>query len=284
MIKSVEKENKYIIYVHENKINGKKYIGQTSKSLERRSRANGIGYHHNQYFKEEIEKYGWDNFNHIVLFENLDSDIADEIEKSLIAKYNTMDERYGYNIQSGGKATVGIKYNKSHCKNISERMMGVKNPMYGRNYTDEERKIVSKRFKGTKQTIEHIEKRKMYGAKNPMYGKKVSEETRKKISLAGMGRKPSLDTRRKLSRTKQGKLNSLACGCYLINPKDNSVIEFETITSAYRYVGKTVPNKNIRLKGTYDKNNNHVYILKENEYREWKLYNAFFYDNREGDK
>lgn len=50
-------EHKYVIYMHENVINGKVYIGQTCQSLEKRWRE-GEGYASNNYFYRAIKKYG----------------------------------------------------------------------------------------------------------------------------------------------------------------------------------------------------------------------------------
>ena len=64
-------EKKYIIYMHKNKINGKMYIGQTCQTLEQRSQANGGHYKSCSLFYKAIQKYGWNNFEHIILKENL---------------------------------------------------------------------------------------------------------------------------------------------------------------------------------------------------------------------
>ena len=95
-------EAKYIVYCHINKINNKKYIGQTCRSLETRSGKNGRYYKNCIAFYNAIKKYGWDNFEHKVLFENLSKDSADRIEKILIQTFRTQNPDYGYNIQNGG--------------------------------------------------------------------------------------------------------------------------------------------------------------------------------------
>ena len=64
------KENNYTVYMHKNKINGKVYIGITYQNVKYRWRKNGEGYK-KQKFYNAIKKYGWDNFEHIILFENL---------------------------------------------------------------------------------------------------------------------------------------------------------------------------------------------------------------------
>lgn len=100
------------IYAHINKINGKIYIGQTCLDVEDRWRE-GRGYCGSSKFYHAIEEYGWDNFEHIVLMDNLNIDLANVFEKELIKKYNTTDDQFGYNISYGG----GNKYNKISYKN-----------------------------------------------------------------------------------------------------------------------------------------------------------------------
>ena len=59
----------YTVYCHTNKINGKRYVGITKQKPETRWN-NGKGYS-TQYFKRAIDKYGWEEFTHEILFTNL---------------------------------------------------------------------------------------------------------------------------------------------------------------------------------------------------------------------
>lgn len=93
-------ENNYTVYMHVNKINDKKYVGIT-KNVKRRWSFCGIEYK-NQYFGNAIRKYGWENFDHLILFKNLSKIEACNKEIELIRKYNTTNSLYGYNISLGG--------------------------------------------------------------------------------------------------------------------------------------------------------------------------------------
>ena len=62
--------NKYCVYKITNKLNGKIYIGM-SKNLENRWSSNGIHYKNSKRFYNAIQKYGWDNFEKIVLVEEI---------------------------------------------------------------------------------------------------------------------------------------------------------------------------------------------------------------------
>lgn len=95
--------NRYYIYCHENKINGKKYIGQSCQVPEKRWNS-GYGYMNCPRFYSTIQHYGWDNFTHIILEENLSSQEANEREKYYINLYNTLNSENGYNLVEGGNS------------------------------------------------------------------------------------------------------------------------------------------------------------------------------------
>lgn len=112
----------YIIYMHVNKINGKKYIGQTCQENINHRWKNGLGYKPCTYFYHAIEKYGWDNFDHIILETNIGSALeANEAEKYYIQLYETTDPKKGYNILYGGQHSIspnaspkGVEWMKQH--------------------------------------------------------------------------------------------------------------------------------------------------------------------------
>lgn len=94
-------ENNYYVYKHTNLVNGKVYIGITKNDPSNRWK-NGKGYSRQPYFYNAIEKYGWNNFKHEILFSNLSEYEACEKEIELINFYNSTDKAYGYNISFGG--------------------------------------------------------------------------------------------------------------------------------------------------------------------------------------
>ena len=118
------------IYCIINEINGKKYIGITKYKPEDRWQ-NGYGYKKQIFFKA-IKKYGWDGFEHKVLFENLSKEEACNKEIELIALYKTNDKKYGYNISRGGDDGHNELWNDEEYRNnqivkLKERW---KNPEY----------------------------------------------------------------------------------------------------------------------------------------------------------
>lgn len=99
-------EKKYIVYMHIVP-NGKKYIGITCNNINKRWRK-GKGYWSNEYFTNAINKYGWDNIQHLILFDNLSKKEAECKEKELINFHNTYKREYGYNIEKGGSLNKEI--------------------------------------------------------------------------------------------------------------------------------------------------------------------------------
>ena len=120
-------QNNYTVYAHINTINNKIYIGQTSQSLIRRFRADGEGYKKCTRFYKAIKKYGWDKFKHIVLFENLSLEEANEIEKYLIKKYQTTNPNFGYNINLGGYGFNAFSKDEISKKNKNNWEKGIYN-------------------------------------------------------------------------------------------------------------------------------------------------------------
>ena len=59
-------EEKYIVCLHINKTNNKVYVGITSMAVNNRWRE-GKGYIKCEIMNRAILKYGWNNFEHIIL-------------------------------------------------------------------------------------------------------------------------------------------------------------------------------------------------------------------------
>lgn len=95
--------NQYCIYAHINQINGKMYIGQTKNISDRWKPS---GYYHCVKFYRAIQKYGWQNFDHIILKDNLTKEEADYYETEFIRIYNTIED--GYNLSAGGNNKANI--------------------------------------------------------------------------------------------------------------------------------------------------------------------------------
>ncbi|MDY4495005.1 MAG: GIY-YIG nuclease family protein [Erysipelotrichaceae bacterium] len=160
-------DRSYSVYAHKNKSNEKVYIGITGRKPEERW-LNGHGYKNNIYFNKAIQKYGWDNFEHIVLAEGLTKDEAEQMEIKLILKYNATNQSFGYNIQNGGNS-IG-KHSEETKVKMSKSHMGM-------HHTNETKRKLSDIFTGRKLTDDWLKNRTL-----SQTGLKRNTETRKKIS------------------------------------------------------------------------------------------------------
>lgn len=123
------KYKKWCVYVHISPSN-KYYVGITSKKPKDRWR-NGNGYDYNSYFTRAINKYGWDNFQHEVVANNLTEDEAKNFEKLLIAKLKSNSREFGYNLTCGGDGAPGVQ------------RFGESNSFYGKHHTDKTKSLIS---------------------------------------------------------------------------------------------------------------------------------------------
>lgn len=142
--------NNFKVYVHINKVNGKRYYGITGKEVNKRW-ANGKGYTRNKYFNRAINKYGWNNFEHIVIAKGLNEEEAKWLEIELIREWNTTNKDKGYNITLGGESFNGYKITEEHRKKLSEANKG-------KTISKETRKKSSESHKGYKWTEEQKQK------------------------------------------------------------------------------------------------------------------------------
>ena len=150
----MKNSNHYTVYCHTNKINGKRYVGITGRSVNVRW-ANGRGYVRCVTFYNAIKKYGWNNFNHEILHENISKKDAEQLEIKYIKDWKLTDREYGYNILPGGyifnPTEEVIKEKSEYLKKYYEerpeekerlRLLGIK-----RFESEESRNAASKRTK-----------------------------------------------------------------------------------------------------------------------------------------
>lgn len=221
--------NNYIVYCHTNKINGKKYIGITKNNPRRRWGKAGCQYFKGGYFRNALDKYGWDNFSHDIIYRELSAEQAIEKERELIQKFKTTDKQYGYNATSGGeiRKVYTLETRQKMSLNRKGKTAGEKNPLYGKHHTPEAKakirayaknrppevlKKISAANTGHKITEETrlklslAHKGLLIGEKNPMFGRKHTKEAKEKISSANKFPKPHSEEHKKnISLAKIGK-------------------------------------------------------------------------------
>lgn len=210
----------YTVYMHISPSN-KRYIGITCRSPQERWGNNGSGYK-GQAFENAINKYGWDNIQHAILFENLSKEKAEELEIALIAQYKTTDKKHGYNVQNGG-SSVG-KYTEETRQKISQSRKGCTPWNKGIPRTDAEKAKMSKSHIGLTK-----------GKNNGRYGKGIPPEQLKKMIDARQGMEPYWKGKhlRESAKQKIGKANSKS----IIRVEDGKV--FDSVKQASAEVNVT---------------------------------------------
>lgn len=103
------------IYKITNLINGKIYIGLSTKTIEASQTYYGSG----SLIKEAIRKYGKINFTKEILEQEIESrEILTELEKYWIAHYKSNTREVGYNLTHGGDGTGGLEFTKERRDKI----------------------------------------------------------------------------------------------------------------------------------------------------------------------
>lgn len=185
-------DNSYTVYMHTCP-NGKKYIGITRISVYKRWRNDGAGYSTQQFFTRAIQKYGWHNIMHEILFENMTREEAEHKEIELIALHKSNDPKYGYNVTSGGDGSSGIigehhhSFGKPRTDEVKQKLrmarIGKKASQETRCKMGEQRKgkPSAKGWKQAEKVIEGMRQRAT-GENNPFYGQTHTVESKRKMS------------------------------------------------------------------------------------------------------
>ena len=125
----------YLVYVHQNKINRKRYIGITNNT-SKRWYGKGKKYDNCPRFRDAIKKYGWDGFHHVVIVSGLSLDEANVLEQFFISEYRTCEKEFGYNMQPGGHF-VPTMLGRHHSEETKKRM---RESALGRVISEEQRR------------------------------------------------------------------------------------------------------------------------------------------------
>ena len=235
------KENYYnCIYMYTNKINGKRYIGQTT-NFNRRHREHirasineNNKKEYNLPFHSAIRKYGIENFQIDILSKDINTqEERNELEISFILFFNTLSiNNFGYNISNGGFTNNRLNKTdeeiKEWNKKIGDANRGEKNYWYGKKRPELSDKL-SKKFKNRTFTEEH--KQKIKDNHVGMKGKKHSEETKQKMS--NKAKNMTDKCRQKIGNAHRGINNYNSCS--VIGVKNNHVILLKCMVDGKEY-------------------------------------------------
>lgn len=162
-----------LIYLITNRVNGKKYVGQTVQTLKNRWSAHkstarrGRG----KFIANALRKYGEDTFDVDILTNCKNKKALDAAERWFIKMYQANDPKFGYNLSIGGGGRSGVHQTLSeeHKRKISLSRKGQSNSRPGYRHSEETRKKISISNKGR------------MGVR---LGVVVSQATRNKLSIA----------------------------------------------------------------------------------------------------
>lgn len=167
----------YCVYKHTGPT-GKVYIGITRRKPEKRWKG-GYGYVDNRYFYRAILKFGWENFKHDIIADGLSKEEAAEMERKLIAEYDSTNPDVGYNIEAGGLngSEQFTKAMREHCSERGKRMRKERPDLF--------ENLLQKRdeyFTDPENRKKHSDTLKRYYQEHPEARKRISEQTKARLT------------------------------------------------------------------------------------------------------
>lgn len=178
-----------IVYVITNVINGMKYVGVTSHSLDIRLRCHlsKARQGSNYLLHQAIRDYGEDNF----IIEPVESNIPKEQALATEAYYIDKFDTYyksgkGYNMTKGGDGTVAYIFTAEAREKISKANTG---RVYSKDRNERLRRINTGRYYKPewREALSAARMGRFTGSDNPFYGKHHSDNTKLKIREANSG-------------------------------------------------------------------------------------------------
>src|ERR1035437_352513 len=113
-----------LVYLITNLINGKRYVGQTTETLERRWKQHQKSSRCRALYSA-IQKHGVVNFSIQVLVDFHKIELLNELQAEYIQKYHTLAPN-GYNLTEGGRVP---RHNAETRAKMSKSHIGVKRPL-----------------------------------------------------------------------------------------------------------------------------------------------------------
>jgi group I intron endonuclease len=171
----------YKVYKHQNIEIGTIYIGITKHDNVEKRWKGGMGYYENKYFFKDILYYGWKNFTHEILVDDISYDFAKIKEVEFISLYGRIIDNSGTlaNLTIGGEGAKGHIVSEETRKKIS-------NAQKGRVFTEDHRRKAVEGRRNVKlppRTKEHQMKLDAH-----KIGRPLKDSTKEKLRLANIGK------------------------------------------------------------------------------------------------
>jgi group I intron endonuclease len=185
------------IYLVENLVNGKMYVGQTTSSSKRES-AHLCGTSQCPAINAAVNKYGRDSFDFVLLEACSSIEQSNDREIYWINTLNTLAP-YGYNIRDGGEAGGNLP------QEVKDKISQTKKEKSYK-HTEETKRKIGEASKGNKHAsgYRHTEETKNK-IRKAAKGREFSDEHKENLRLAAIGRTHSKKTKEKLRNINKGK-------------------------------------------------------------------------------
>ncbi len=207
------------IYIIENLINGKKYVG-SAKNVDKRWYQHKYtlnnNTHDNSYLQKAWNKHGKDNFNFIIIEDVIIENLL-EREQYYIDLYDVCNRKKGYNLAPTAGNTLGFKHTEETKRKLS--LLKKNKPSNRKNYVTSEE---TKRKIGNTNKISQL-------------GRTHTDETKNKM------RKPhgamSDITKKKLSDWRKGLIPSEKTG-EMISPKVKNILSTKEVMNKIKEINR----------------------------------------------
>ena len=222
------------IYMWRNKITGRVLVGQTNNFKRRKKEYLGSlrkNEYANRHFQRSFAKHGEKTFEFTILERVACFAFLTAYEQSYLDYYRTLSGGVYNQIGPTDAPFRGVKLSDEVKHQMSERMLGEKNPMYGKEVsaetrgkmslagkgrpkTEDHKKKIGLAQKGRKQSEEQLAKNPFNknGQAHPAFGRKWTDEQRERFHNSNSGEKHHqygkplrAETKEKMSKIRSGR-------------------------------------------------------------------------------